>query len=646
MEQATNKIAILISGIPYTASKRVISLDIRFTMWPTVVLARDAWLKVEARNLIPIRMTSMRATWYSNMNKAVLKHKAPAATHALTPNLLDYTLRLVVSGAPEQVVHIETILTPTRHKHREYPSFSNEELENFNVKYIVEAPVDADKKSIQSCDNERLKAARKRSKKLRQRLAAKAVQFEQNVGQKGSQPALSSKSIQSVNKNKISKIFKDLSTLSADTQITGHWPSNMTHSLERNLNELEKLFRGKGVTDSLYFHSLNGTQLLTKMLSRITNGTKERPTSLTDRSNAKLAAVYELVCSQHWDVSDYVLQSNLMMELLDILCHRINLLDATLISTTGPTTCDTVVGALCQLLSTIFDTLYAHYSRLVDTTDDCLAFNHLIQDVISYIVSVGMIDKLSLMMVNTRNSIRDPIDDCPEMTQCWRSIISLFSSVSKLMALKVENRFGSKYRLLLCVDYDWKTPQHRDYIPHENVSPRGHARLPLRGGVAADHTLELTLEVIRLLNYVSLLDLNFVQSILGGEGLSDVEATLLQSGQRPTVVQQLCCLPFEYFSDKRLSGVLFPTLIACCFQNTPNRTILEQEMSTLMLSTFIESTIVGLQLRAVDSHVSSGQQKPDEALAEQRLTFAKRFPKNRWNEAKDYFETQTPVAVV
>ncbi|CAG2120634.1 unnamed protein product, partial [Medioppia subpectinata] len=327
---------------------------------------------------------------------------------------------------------------------------SNEELENFNIKYIVEAPVDsADKKSaIQSCDNERLRAARKRSKKLKQRLAAKAAQFETNSGPK----VVTGKTIQTPNKSKITKLFKiavpDLSALSADTQITGHWPTNMTHSLERNLNELEKLFRnnsgrpssgGTGAADSLYFHSLNGVQLLTKILSRIMNGTRERPTSLTDRSNQKLAALYELVCGQHLDVADYVLQSQHVIDLLDILCHRINLLDTTLMNTAAPT-CDIVVGALCRLLSTIFDTLHGHYSTLTDSTDDSLAFNHIIQDVISYIVSVGMIDKLSLMMANTRG----PVDDNPELTQCLRSVVSLFSSLSKLMALRVEHRFGAR----------------------------------------------------------------------------------------------------------------------------------------------------------------------------------------------------------
>ena len=38
--------------------------------------------------------------------------------------------------------------------------------------------------------------------------------------------------------------------------------------------------------------------------------------------------------------------------------------------------------------------------------------------------------------------------------------------------------------------------------------------------VAAEQTLDLTLEAIRFLNYVSLLDLSLIQSVLGGEGLS------------------------------------------------------------------------------------------------------------------------------
>ena len=73
-----------------------------------------------------------------------------------------------------------------------------------------------------------------------------------------------------------------------------------------------------------------------------------------------------------------------------------------------------------------------------------------------------------------------------------------------------------------------------------------------------------------------------------GKNDKNTRQAILQSGQRPTILQQLCSLPFEYFSDERLKGILFPTLISCCFDHESNRGILEQEMSPLMLSSFLE----------------------------------------------------------
>jgi len=63
---------------------------------------------------------------------------------------------------------------------------------------------------------------------------------------------------------------------------------------------------------------------------------------------------------------------------------------------------------------------------------------------------------------------------------------------------------------------------------------------------------------------------------------------LTQSGQPPTILQQLCALPFQYFSNPRLTNILFPTLISCCYDNQLNREILEQELSCSLLSNFIE----------------------------------------------------------
>lgn len=63
---------------------------------------------------------------------------------------------------------------------------------------------------------------------------------------------------------------------------------------------------------------------------------------------------------------------------------------------------------------------------------------------------------------------------------------------------------------------------------------------------------------------------------------------IVQSGRHPTVLQKLCQLPFQYFSDPQLIKVLFPSLIAACFNSRQNKTILEHEMSCVLLATFIQ----------------------------------------------------------
>lgn len=69
---------------------------------------------------------------------------------------------------------------------------------------------------------------------------------------------------------------------------------------------------------------------------------------------------------------------------------------------------------------------------------------------------------------------------------------------------------------------------------------------------------------------------------------------IVQSGRHPTVLQKLCQLPFQYFSDPRLVKVLFPSLIAACYNNGQNKVILEQEMSCILLASFIQVPLCSL----------------------------------------------------
>jgi len=64
---------------------------------------------------------------------------------------------------------------------------------------------------------------------------------------------------------------------------------------------------------------------------------------------------------------------------------------------------------------------------------------------------------------------------------------------------------------------------------------------------------------------------------------------MVQSGHQPSVLQQLCNLPFPYFSQPNLKEILFPTLLACCHENKENVVVLSQEMSWTLIDEFLKT---------------------------------------------------------
>jgi hypothetical protein len=221
--------------------------------------------------------------------------------------------------------------------------------------------------------------------------------------------------------------------------------------------------------------------------------------------------------------------------------------------------------------------------------------------------------------------VRDPIDGEPQVAQFLLSGLELLTTLAARCSGSVR-RGGSKddptqlVGTLQVTELVGAVSMLYGMLLHQGAPSRGSASPP---PALPQHTIAVTIATIRLLNRVAELDLQMFQNVLGAEGISlqfrhiasyllwycsyDKEKELLhevvrvvgfftvrnqenqmmiQSGYMPTVLQQLCNLPFPYFSNPALSAVLFPTLLACCSDNQQNRAILEQEVSFQLLEEF------------------------------------------------------------
>lgn len=190
-------------------------------------------------------------------------------------------------------------------------------------------------------------------------------------------------------------------------------------------------------------------------------------------------------------------------------------------------------------------------------------------------------------------------------------------------------------------------------------------------------TIELATLSVKLLNQMIVLDLNVIQGLLGEDSsslqlrhiasyliwyltthkhddllheiilligyytvLNQENQMKIELGTSPTIIQQLCNLPFNYFSDKKLISILFPTLICCCFNNEKNKSVLTSELSSDMLASFIsdkmnEKSTDGMCLFYF--YFMASNLINDSFLDKFELT--KRFPSKLWSQALNYFSS-------
>uniref|UniRef100_A0A4W6CHK8 S-phase cyclin A-associated protein in the ER n=1 Tax=Lates calcarifer TaxID=8187 RepID=A0A4W6CHK8_LATCA len=507
-------------------------------------------------------------------------------------------------------------------------------------KYIVDIVTDSSVSSESMKDGEERQKARKKAKKLRARMNSRAKEYETSMEAKTQVP-------DSPYKAKLQRLVKDL-LKQLQGQDSGQWANNKVSGLDRTLGEISRILEKQNNADQVAFQVGGGLSALEQILQVITAAST--PTAVPRIPLKSLCAAvntYYLACSCCPLNCSYVLFSNKIALLMDLLLHQLTLYvpdeDKSIFGrSVNKQIFEGLTTGLLQTIATILGSLWPHISESGQGENTWISspdakvkpstesFNTRTQDLISYVVNMGLIDKLYGCFL----SVQGPVDEHPKMSAFLQQASALLHSMCKLCFVvtgRAPSIFDNKRQdptglTALLQSTDLVGVVHTLYcILLHSFLPESasQSQEPYGPGV-----IQVALQGIRFLNSFALLDLSAFQSVLGAEGLSlafrHIISSLLwycsqhsseellheviicvgyftvnhpdnqvivQSGRQPSVLQKLCQLPFQYFSHPRLIRVLFPSLISACYNNSQNKVILQQEMSCVLLATFIQVSI-------------------------------------------------------
>uniref|UniRef100_A0A6I8SHS1 S-phase cyclin A-associated protein in the ER n=1 Tax=Xenopus tropicalis TaxID=8364 RepID=A0A6I8SHS1_XENTR len=442
------------------------------------------------------------------------------------------------------------------------------------------------------------------------------------------------------------------------------------------------------LSDQISFRAAGGLSVLEQILQTTAAvGTNSSSSRIPPKTLCSAVNIYSLTCNNCQENCMYVLLSSKITFLLELLMQQLTLFipdEDKAISgrAVNKQVFDGFSTGLLQLCSKIFTCVTSsalagnvqldtgktkQEAKTKSSAPD--AFNSRIQDIISYIVNIGVIDKLCRCFL----SVQGPLDDSPKMSLFLQGATDLLKEFCRLSMFVI----GSSWNIFeVCQDptglsaalqsSDLVGVLHMLYCAlfHNSTSDPNNSSTK---ETYEQNTIQLAAHSLQFLNSFAMLHLQAFQSVVGAEGLSlafrHVISSLLwfcsqytcedllreiivcvgyftvnhadnqvivQSGRHPTVLQKLCQLPFQYFSDSRLVRLLFPTLISACYNNPQNRLILEQELSCQLLATFIQDCLQA---------PSQPESKTPQYKGNSRhyLEFSSRFPRKFWELSLQFF---------
>ncbi|XP_074901697.1 S phase cyclin A-associated protein in the endoplasmic reticulum isoform X5 [Buteo buteo] len=498
---------------------------------------------------------------------------------------------------------------------------SDEEVEHLSLKkYIVDIVIESSVPVEPLKDGEEKQKTKKKAKKLKARMNSRAKEYESLMEAKN---AVSDSPF----KAKLQRLAKDLlkHLQMQDSCLLGN---NKVSALDRTLGEISRILEKENTADQIAFRAAGGLTALENVLQAVTSPTNLNAVSrIPFKSLCSTVNAYSLTCSNCAENCTYVLFSNKITFLMDLLIHQFTVSvpdDHNITSgrSANKQVFEGLTTGLLRITAVIFRCLISsfpdgnNHSTALKILQDVKskssqveAFNSRVQDLISYVVNIGLIDKLCCCFL----SVQGPVEENPKIAtflqnatavlhgicqlcfavngRSWNIFDNTLQDPTGLTAVLQSTDLVGVLHMLYCVLF------HGTISDPNTASPKDSY---------AANTIQVAIQSLRFFNSFAVLDLPAFQSIVGAEGLSLAFRHIISS-------------LLWYCSQHTCEGLLHEVII-CVGYFTVNNTDNQD---------FAQSS------SQMDNQLS--QQREKFFNSQDYLELSNRFPRQSWEEARQFF---------
>ncbi|XP_068266129.1 S phase cyclin A-associated protein in the endoplasmic reticulum isoform X2 [Nyctibius grandis] len=498
---------------------------------------------------------------------------------------------------------------------------SDEEVEHLSLKkYIVDIVIESSVPVEPLKDGEEKQKTKKKTKKLKARMNSRAKEYESLMEAKNVVP-------DSPCKAKLQRLAKDL-LKHLQMQDSCSLGNNKFFSLDRTLGEISRILEKENTADQVAFRAAGGLTALENVLQTLTSPTNLNAVSRVPfKSLCNTVNAYSLTCSNCAENCTYVLFSNKITFLMDLLIHQFTVSvpddhNATSGGSANKQVFEGLTTGLLRVTAVIFRCLISNFpdgnnhsaalkilQEVKSKSSQVEAFNSRVQDLISYVVNMGLIDKLRCCFL----SVQGPVDENPKIAtflqnaaavlhgicqlcfavngRSWNIFDNTRQDPTGLTAVLQSTDLVGVLHMLYCVLF------HGTISDPNTASPKDSY---------AASTIQVAIESLRFFNSFAVLDLPAFQSIVGAEGLSLAFRHIISS-------------LLWYCSQHTCEGLLHEVII-CVGYFTVNNTDNQD---------FAQSS------GQMDNQLS--QQREKFFNSQDYLELSNRFPRQSWEEARQFF---------